>query len=125
MEEQPIFIAENLPCQTGSMVEICFDVIIHGEKDHADTIAHIGLAPGTVAAAIQTMAGLPGIFLAGHFQKIAGMDRQDSGLRACLKSFDKREGKADKKGKQAGDDGECVNIQAISAGKSMKRYERI
>ena len=46
-------------------------------------------------------------------------------LRACLKSFDKREGKADKKGKQAGDDGECVNIQAISAGKSMKRYERI
>ena len=54
------------------MVEICFDVIIHGEKDHADTIAHIGLAPGTVAAAIQTMAGLPGIFLAGHLQKIAG-----------------------------------------------------
>ena len=46
-------------------------------------------------------------------------------LRACLKSFDKREGKADKKGKQAGDDGECVNIQAISGGKSMKRYERI
>lgn len=74
LEEEPIFIAENLPCQTGSMVEICFDVIIHGEKDHADTIAHIGLAPGTVAAAIQTMAGLPGIFLAGHLQKIAGMD---------------------------------------------------
>ena len=46
-------------------------------------------------------------------------------LRACLKSFDKREGKADNKGKQAGDDGECVNIQAISVGKSMKRYERI
>lgn len=62
------------------MVEICFDVIIHGKKDHADTIAHIGLAPGTVAAAIQTMAGLPGIFLAGHLQKIAGMDRQNSGL---------------------------------------------
>jgi len=46
-------------------------------------------------------------------------------LRSCLKSFDKREGKADNKGKQAGDDGECVNIQAISVGKSMKRYERI
>ena len=46
-------------------------------------------------------------------------------LRACLKSFDKREGKADNKGKQAGDEGECVNIQAISAGKSMRRYERI
>ena len=46
-------------------------------------------------------------------------------LRACLKSFDKREGKADNKGKQGGDDGECVNIQAISVGKSMKRYERI
>ena len=46
-------------------------------------------------------------------------------LRACLKSFDKQEGKADNKGKQGGDDGECVNIQAISAGKSMKRYERI
>ena len=46
-------------------------------------------------------------------------------LRACLKSFDKREGKADNKGKQAGDDGECVNIQVISGGKSMKRYERI
>ena len=26
------------------------------------------------------MAGLPGIFLAGHLQKIAGMDRQNSGL---------------------------------------------
>ena len=46
-------------------------------------------------------------------------------LRACLKSFDKREGKADNKGKQAGDEGECVNIQAISVGKSMRRYERI
>ena len=46
-------------------------------------------------------------------------------VRACLKSFDKRGGKADNKGKQGGDDGECVNIQAISAGKSMKRYERI
>ena len=46
-------------------------------------------------------------------------------FRACLKSFDKRGGKADNKGKQGGDDGECVNIQAISAGKSMKRYERI
>lgn len=46
-------------------------------------------------------------------------------VRACLKSFDKREGKADNKGKQVGDEGECVNIQAISAGKSMKRYERI
>ena len=50
---------------------------------------------------------------------------ESSCLRACLKSFDKREGKADNKGKQAGDEGECVNIQAISAGKSMKRYERI
>ena len=46
-------------------------------------------------------------------------------FRACLKSLDKREGKADNKGKQAGDEGECVNIQAISAGKSMRRYERI
>ena len=46
-------------------------------------------------------------------------------LRARLKSLDKREGKADNKGKQAGDEGECVNIQAISAGKSMRRYERI
>ena len=46
-------------------------------------------------------------------------------FRARLKSLDKREGKADNKGKQGGDDGECVNIQAISAGKSMKRYERI
>ena len=46
-------------------------------------------------------------------------------LRACLKYFDKREGKADNKGKQVGDEGECVNIQAISGGKSMKRYERI
>ena len=46
-------------------------------------------------------------------------------FRACLKYFDKREGKADNKGKQVGDEGECVNIQAISAGKSMKRYERI
>ena len=46
-------------------------------------------------------------------------------VRACLKYFDKREGKADNKGKQVGDEGECVNIQAISAGKSMKRYERI
>ena len=46
-------------------------------------------------------------------------------LRVCLKFFDKREGKADNKGKQAGDEGECDNIQAISAGKSMRRYERI
>ncbi len=45
-------------------------------------------------------------------------------LRACLKSFDKRGGKADNKGKQGGDDGECVNIQAISAGKSMKEIQR-
>ena len=46
-------------------------------------------------------------------------------LRVYLKFFDKREGKADNKGKQAGDEGECDNIQAISAGKSMRRYERI
>ena len=52
-------------------------------------------------------------------------DRTEKGLRACLKFFDKREGKADNKGKQAGDEGECDNIQAISAGKSMRRYERI
>ena len=54
---------------------------------------------------------------------IEGMEQ--SALRARLKSLDKREGKADNKGKQAGDEGECVNIQAISAGKSMRRYERI
>ena len=56
---------------------------------------------------------------------LIGMEDCMDGLRACLKSFDKREGKADNKGKQAGDDGECVNIQVISGGKSMKRYERI
>ena len=54
-----------------------------------------------------------------------GSDSCACAVRVCLKFFDKREGKADNKGKQAGDEGECDNIQAISAGKSMRRYERI
>ena len=71
---------------------------------------------------------LPNILSANSSFLLKSLEQEKSrtvSLRACLKSFDKREGKADNKGKQAGDDGECVNIQAISAGKSMKRYERI
>jgi len=43
-------------------------------------------------------------------------------LRACLKSFDDREGKADNRGKtnQQGMRKRCINIQAISAGKNMR-----
>jgi len=43
-------------------------------------------------------------------------------LRACLKSFDNREGKVDNRGKanQRGMRKRCINIQAISAGKNMR-----
>ena len=106
-----------------------------------------GLGVADIGAVVRTVTRLPMTVVTTHvhwdhigghgcFDTIAVHEQEQDWLdgrfplppqvvRACLKSFDKREGKADNKGKQAGDDGECINIQAISAGKSMKRYERI
>ena len=74
LEQQAIFIAENLPCQSGSTIEIVSDVVIHSEENHADPITLIGLTAGTPAVIREAMAGVPAVFMAGHLQKVTGMD---------------------------------------------------
>ena len=80
LKQQAVFIAENLPCQAGSAIEIASDVIIYSEENHTDSITHIGLTASAPTAVREAMAGVPAVFLAGHLQKVAGMDGQNTGL---------------------------------------------
>lgn len=63
------------------MVEVSFYIIIYREENHTDSIPHIGLATGPIPSAIQAMTGLPRILLARHFQKVTGVNRENTGFR--------------------------------------------
>ena len=41
----------------------------------------VGLAAGAIHSAVQAVAGVPGVFLAGHLQEIAGVDGEDTRFR--------------------------------------------
>ena len=84
LEQEAILIAEDLPGQAGRMIKVALYIVLYGEKNHTDVIPHIGQAAGSIAAAIQTVAGLPGVSLTGHLQKITGVDRQN----ACLSDLE-------------------------------------
>ena len=77
LQQYPIAIAENLPVQMRYTTIRARLVRINHKQHHADAIPHVRLATSLIPAAVETMAGAPGTVFTRHFQKIAGVDREN------------------------------------------------